>query len=133
MAPPPTAITVCCLWQASLIVSRSSSRNLPSPSSPKISAIGLPVCLTISSSVSRKSQFNLRATSSATRDLPVPEKPVITRLVICLSAFIDYACQYIEKPGLEQELVLVPMISDTSETNSLFSEHEWLVPRLKTC
>src|SRR4030042_6066947 len=104
MAPPPIAITMRLCRQAFLIMSRSNSRNRPSPSSRKISAIGLPIPATISSSVSRKFKFNLRATSLATRDLPVPEKPVIMRLVICLSTFINYACQYIEKHRLEQEL-----------------------------
>ena len=60
-------------------------------------------CRTISSSVSRKSQFSLPATSFATRDLPVPEKPVMTRLVICLRLFIaGIFGQYIEKARLEQ-------------------------------
>jgi hypothetical protein len=52
-----------------------------------------------------KFQPNLWAASLPTRDLPVPEKPVMIKLVIRLSiSIMDILRQYIEKARLEQGL-----------------------------
>jgi len=85
------------------MTTRSSSRNFSSPSMLKISAMGFFARLTISLSVSTKSQPNCLAIFLATRDFPVPENPVIT--ILPVSLFIsttENLSQYMRKAILEQ-------------------------------
>src|SRR5699024_3408223 len=81
-APPPTAITPSHERSPSATTSRSRARKCSSPSSMKMSPIGLPVRFSISVSVHSRSTPSLLTSASPTVDLPEPGAPMITAIAL---------------------------------------------------